>query len=394
MDERNTEMMQDMELSFAQDLKTAESPSLVFGEVPETKEVPSVVVEEEKAPSAADILTEEEKQQVAEFAQQIDITNTKGILEYGSGVQKKMADFSDSVLQGVKTHDLGEVGTMLTGVITELKGFDPSEEEKGGIFGFFKKQTRKAAELKAGYDKASVNVDKVASALQQHQVKLMKDVDIMDRMYAANLSYYKNLTMYIEAGKQKKAEVEATELPALKTRAQQSGLAEDAQKVKDLEDQLNRFEKKIHDLELTRMIAIQTAPQIRMVQNNDTVMIEKIQSTIVNTIPLWKNQMVLALGIENATLAAKAESEVTDMTNKLLQENADRLKMASVETAKASERGIVDMETLKHTNQTLISTLDEVQKIQDEGRAKRAQAEEELQKMENELKDKLLEMRK
>ncbi len=393
MDEKNTEAMQDAELSFAQDLKLAEAPSLVFGEIPETKEVPAAA-EEVKAPSAADILTDEEKKQVAEFAQQIDITNTKGILEYGSGVQKKMADFSDSVLQGVKTHDLGEVGTMLTGVITELQEFNPNEEEKGGLFGLFKKPVKKAAELKAGYDKASVNVDKVAAALQQHQVKLMKDVDIMDRMYAANLSYYKNLTMYIEAGKQKKAEVEAAELPALKTRAQQSGLAEDAQKVKDLEDQLNRFEKKIHDLELTRMIAIQTAPQIRMIQNNDTVMIEKIQSTIVNTIPLWKNQMVLALGIENATLAAKAEAEVTDMTNKLLQENADRLKMASVETAKASERGIVDIETLKHTNQTLIATLDEVQKIQDEGRTKRAQAEEELQKMENELKDKLLEMRK
>lgn len=338
--------------------------------------------------------TEEERQQIKDYAGKIDIQDTRTIMQYGSGVQKQMADFSESVLQNVKTHDLGEVGGMLTGVISSLKEFDPDfEEEKGGLFGLFKKQGRKIADIKAGYDKASVNVDKVAAALQQHQITLLKDVDMLDRMYASNLNYYKQLSMYIAAGKQKIADVTANDLPAAKAKAEASGLAEDAQAAKDLEDQLNRFEKKIHDLELTRMVALQTAPQIRMIQSNDTTMVEKIQSTIVNTIPLWKNQMVLALGLNDSLQAAKAEDAVNNMTNQLLMENAQKLKQTTIMTAKASERGVVDMETLRKTNESLITTLDEVAKIQNEGRAKRAQAEVELQNMEEELKRKLLSMR-
>ena len=319
--------------------------------------------------------TEAETKQIEDFAKQINIRDTRTILNYGGGVQKKMADFSESVLQNVKTHDLGEVGSMLTGVIGDLKSWSPDEEEKGGLFGLFKKQGKKLAEIKAGYDKASVNVDKVAQALQQHQITLLKDVDMLDRMYASNLTYYKQREHDLVEAKQK---------------ALESGLAEDAQAAKDLEDQLLRFEKKIHDLELTRTVALQTAPQIRMIQNNDTIMVEKIQSTIVNTIPLWKNQMVLALGLNDSLQAAKAENEVTNMTNQLLQQNAEKLKQTTIETAKASERGIVDIETLKKTNESLITTLDEVQKIQTEGREKRAQAEIELRNMEDELKKKLL----
>ena len=338
------------------------------------------------------ILSDAERKQVEDFAQQIDRANTSAIMEYGSGVQKKMADFSDAALANVRTKDLGEVGGMLTSVVTELKHFD--EEEEKGFLGLFKKPVKKAEELKVRYDKAEVNVNKVAEALKTHQVQLLKDVAMLDKMYDANLAYYKELTMYILAGKKKIAQVRDVDLPALEAAAQQSGLPEDAQRAKDLADQLNRFEKKIYDLELTRQISIQTAPQIRMIQSNDTMMAEKIQSTIVNTIPLWKNQMVLTLGIENSAKAAKAQQEVTEMTNKLLQGNADKLQMATIETAKASERGIVDMETLKHTNETLISTLDEVVKIQAEGRQKRAEAEVELKKMEDELKRKMLEISK
>ena len=335
--------------------------------------------------------TENETRQIEDFAKQIDITDTKTILNYGGGVQKQMADFSETVLQSVKTHDLGEVGTMLSGVITDLKSFDPDEDEKGGgFFGLFKKQGKKISEIKAGYDKASVNVDKVAQALQQHQIKLLKDVDMLDKMYASNLTYYKQLSMYIAAGKKRIEDFRNNELAQAKQKAVESGLAEDAQAAKDLEDQLNRFEKKIHDLELTRTVALQTAPQIRMIQNNDTIMVEKIQSTIVNTIPLWKNQMVLALGLNDSLQAAKAENEVTNMTNELLLSNAAKLKQTTIETAKASERGIVDMETLKKTNESLITTLDEVQKIQSEGREKRAQAEIDLRSMEEDLKRKLL----
>jgi len=336
--------------------------------------------------------SETEQKQISDYAKTIDITDTKTIIEYGSGVQKQMADFSESVLENVRTHDLGEVGGMLSGVISELKSFDPDEKEKGGIFGFFKKQGNKMAEMKAGYDKASVNVDKVAQALQQHQIKLLKDVDMLDRMYASNLTYYKQLSMYIAAGKEKIKDARENDLAQAKAKALASGLAEDAQAAKDLEDQITRFEKKIYDLELTRQVALQTAPQIRMIQNNDTIMVEKIQSTIVNTIPLWKNQMVLALGLNDSLQAAKAENDVTNMTNQLLLSNAEKLKQTTIETAKASERGIVDMETLKKTNESLITTLDEVAKIQTEGREKRAQAEIDLRNMEDELKRKLLSM--
>ena len=337
--------------------------------------------------------TDEEKKQILDFSKQIDIRNTQGVIGYGSGVQKKMADFSESVLQNVRTKDLGEVGGMLSDVMLDLKSFNPDEEEKkGGFLGLFRKQSRKIAELKAGYDRASVNVDKVSAALQQQEIRLLKDVDMLDQMYASNLEYYKQLTMYIAAGKQKISDVKMNDLPAAKAKAQASGLAEDAQAAKDLEDQLTRFEKKIYDLELTRAVALQTAPQIRMIQNNDTMMVEKIQSTIVNTIPLWKNQMVLALGLNDSLVAAHAENEVNNMTNQLLRQNAAKLKQTTIETAKASERGVVDIETLKETNQSLISTLDEVAKIQSEGRQKRAEAESELQQMENQLKEKLLSM--
>ena len=352
---------------------------------------PALSVEQAADPIASTgTFTENETRQIEDFAKQINISDTKTIINYGGGVQKQMADFSESVLQNVKTHDLGEVGGMLTGVISDLKNFNPDEEEKGGLFGLFKKPGKKISEIKASYDKASVNVDKVAQALQQHQITLLKDVDMLDKMYASNLTYYKQLSMYIAAGKKKIEDVRNGELAQAKQKALESGLAEDAQAAKDLEDQLTRFEKKIYDLELTRAVALQTAPQIRMIQNNDTIMVEKIQSTIVNTIPLWKNQMVLALGLNDSLQAAKAENEVTNMTNQLLLNNAQKLKQTTIETAKASERGIVDMETLKKTNESLITTLDEVAKIQTEGREKRAQAEIDLRNMEDELKKKLL----
>ena len=303
-----------------------------------------------------------------------------------------MSDFSDAALATVKTRDLGEVGDMLSGVISDLGNFNPNEEEEKGFLGIFKKPKKKMEELKVQYDSANANVEKVAKSLQQHQVSLMKDVATLDKMYQSNLVYYKELTMYILAGKEKIQMVKEGELAEKRARAEASGLAEDAQAVKDLEDQINRFEKKIHDLELTRMIAIQTAPQIRLIQSSDTMMVEKIQSTLVNTIPLWKNQMVLALGIEDSTKAAKAEAAVTEMTNKLLTSNAEKLKTATIETAKASERGVVDMETLRRTNEMLVSTLDEVARIQSEGREKRAQAELELASLESELKNKLLSM--
>lgn len=361
--------------------------------MPKAPEVPAEV-KEDTAPAieGASNLTEEEKHEIKEFAKTIDLASTKGIVEFGSGVQKKMSDFSDSVLTTVRTRDLGEVGNMLTNCMTELKEFDPDEKQKGGFFSIFKKQKDQLAEVKASYDSVSKNVDQVSEALRGHQIKLLKDVDLLDRMYDANLTYYHDLTMYIEAGKEKIRLVSEEDLPALKAKAQESGLQVDAQKAKDLEDQLTRFEKKVHDLELTRMIAIQTAPQIRMIQNNDTIMAEKIQSTIVNTIPLWKNQMIIALGLNDSMAAANAEAQVTDMTNTLLTKNAEKLKQTTIATAKASERGIVDMETLKKTNESLISTLDEVAKIQSEGRAARKQAESELSDMEDQLKKKLLEM--
>ena len=353
----------------------------------------SQVLPEERQPEPMDesILSEEERKMVDAFAAQIDLTNTNQILQYGAGTQKKMADFSETALENVKTQDLGEVGELIAGVVNELKNFD-AEEEKG-FFGFFKKQSNRINSMKIRYEKAEVNVGKIVEALKGHQMRLLKDSAILDKMYAQNLVYFKELSMYILAGKKKLKETREGRLKELMAKAQMGGRPEDAQEAKDLDTMCNRFEKKLHDLELTRMISIQTAPQIRLVQNNDTVMVEKIQTTIVNTIPLWKSQMVLALGIAHSTEAARAQREVTDMTNELLRKNAQTLQMATVETAKEAERGIVDMETLKNTNDSLIHTLDEVMRIQQEGREKRRQAEIEIRQMEDELKKKLLEIR-
>ena len=337
------------------------------------------------------VLTEEERKMAEQFARQIDLTNSTMILQYGAGTQKKMADFSETALDNVRTKDLGEVGNLLGSVVQELKDFD--EEEERGFFGIFKKQANKLQSLKTKYASAEANVNQICKVLEGHQVQLMKDIAVLDKMYELNLTYFKELTMYILAGKKKLREVQETELADMRMKAQRSGLAEDAQAARDLEAMCQRFEKKIHDLELTRMVSIQTAPQIRLVQNNDTIMAEKIQSTIVNTIPLWKSQMVLALGVAHSRQAAEAQREVTDMTNELLKKNAETLKMATVETAQESERGIVDMETLKTTNESLISTLDEVMQIQAEGRQKRQEAEVEIRKMEQELKEKLLQIR-
>lgn len=337
------------------------------------------------------VLSPEEQQMVDSFAKKIDIENTSQILQYGAGTQKKMADFSDAALENVRTQDLGEVGDLITQVVGELRDFDAAEEEKG-FLGFFKKQGSKIENMKNRYAKAEVNVQKITTSLQDHQMRLMKDSAVLEKMYAQNLNYYKELTMYILAGKQKLQEVREGKLKDLEAKAAVSGLPEDAQEAKDLDSKCNRFEKKLHDLELTRTISLQTAPQIRLVQNNDTLMVEKIQTTIVNTIPLWKSQMVLALGIAHSTEAAQAQRQVTDLTNELLKKNAEALHLASTETAKESERGIVDIETLKQTNQELIATLDDVMNIQKEGRAKRAQAELEMRKMEEDLKNKLLEI--
>ena len=374
------------------------TPTLTFDVAPETKEAPAPAASSELAEQAADPafsennLTPEELQMVNEFSQKIDLHNSQAILQYGVGTQKKMADFSEAALNNVRTKDLGEVGNMLSSLVIDLKSFDVTEQDKG-FKGLFKKSSNKITSMKAKYDKAEVNVNNVCTALENHQVTLMKDIALLDKMYAVNLTYFKELSMYILAGKKKLEEVRNGELAAAVAKANASNLPEDAQAAKDLQSMCDRFEKKIDDLELTRMISIQTAPQIRMVQNNDTLMAEKIQSTIVNTIPLWKSQMVLALGIEHSAQAAKAQREVTDMTNELLRKNADILKTATIDTAKESERGIVDLETLKHTNESLISTFDEVLKIQTEGREKRRNAEAEMQRMEDELKKKLLEIR-
>ena len=371
------------------DLDTAPTLTLDPFQTQEEKKPP--VVQQQEDPAMDDsILTEEERRQVDAFASQIDLTNSTLVLQYGAGTQKKMADFSESALENVRSKDLGEVGELLSGVVTELKSFD--EEEEKGFFGFFKKTSNKIQAMKAKYAKAEENVSQIVKALEKHQVQLMKDTALLDKMYELNLTYFKELSMYILAGKKKLAEVRNTRLAELTTKAQTSGLPEDAQAAKDLDSMCSRFEKKIHDLELTRMISIQTAPQIRLVQNNDTLMVEKIQSTIVNTIPLWKSQMVLALGVEHSSQAAAAQRQVTDMTNELLRKNAEKLKMATTETARESERGIVDMDTLKATNESLISTLDEVMNIQKEGRQKRQEAEAELRNMEQELKKKLLEI--
>ena len=373
-----------------QDLSTTPTLTLDPFQAEEEKKMPAEAERQEPALDE-NILTEEERRTVDAFAKQIDLTNSTMVLQYGAGTQKKMADFSELALENVRSKDLGEVGELLSGVVKELKDFD--EEEEKGFFGIFKKASNRIESMKAKYAKAEANVNEIVKVLEKHQVQLMKDTALLDKMYELNLTYFKELSMYILAGKKKLQEVRGTQLAELMSRAQASGLPEDAQAAKDLNSLCDRFEKKIHDLELTRMISIQTAPQIRLVQNNDTLMAEKIQSTIVNTIPLWKSQMVLALGVEHSTQAAQAQRQVTDMTNELLRKNAEKLKMATVDTARESERGIVDMETLKATNESLISTLDEVMNIQREGRQKRQEAEAELRTMEQELKNKLLEIR-
>ena len=371
-----------------------EGPSLTLepdlGEF-EKKEEP-VKVEQPQPKEEAPALTPAEQQMVNEFAAKIDIENTNQILQYGAGTQKKMADFSDTALENVKMQDLGEIGDLITNVVGELRDFD-AQDDGGRFFGFFKKQSSKIENLKNKYDKAEVSIEKITDSLQQHQVRLLKDSAMLDKMYEQNLNYFKELTMYILAGKKKLEETRNGKLAELKNKAMMSGLPEDAQAARDLDEKCNRFEKKLHDLELTRTIAMQTAPQIRLIQNNDTVMVEKIQTTIVNTIPLWKSQMVLALGIAHSAEATQAQRQVTDITNELLRKNAEMLHTATVEIAKESERGIVDLETLQKTNADLIQTLDDVMRIQMEGRQKRQAAESEMRRMEDELKRKLLEIR-
>ena len=366
-------------------------PTLVFGEILDEKQMLAETEPKQELQEQLDesMLTDEERKMVEDFSNQIDLHNSNAILQYGVGTQKKMADFSGDALENVKTKDLGEIGEMLSGVVAELRNFD--EDEKG-FLGIFKKTSNKIDALKVKYSKAETNIARITEALEQHQVQLLKDVAVLDKMYDLNLTYFKELSMYILAGKKKLQNTRNIELAQLLEKARMSGLPEDAQAAKDLEALCDRFEKKIHDLELTRMVSIQTAPQIRLVQNSDTMMVEKIQSTVVNTIPLWKSQMVLALGVSHAEQASRAQREVSDMTNELLKRNAETLKIAAVESAKESERGIVDMETLKNTNASLISTLDEVMKIQADGRAKRRAAEVEMQNMENELNRKLLEI--
>lgn len=368
-----------------------EAPSLTlapFTEVTEaTGNSPQAVKEETpKVPEV--ILTPEEQKMVDDFAAQIDITNTQMVLQYGAGSQKKIADFSENALNNVRTKDMGEIGQMLTDVVTELKGFE--EEEEKGFFGIFKKNSNKLENMKIKYNKAETNINKICKMMEEHQVTLLKDAAMLDKMYDLNLNYFKELSMYILAGKQKLEQARAVELPALLQKAEQSGLPEDTQAANDFASMCDRFEKKIYDLELTRTISMQMAPQIRLIQNNDTAMSEKIQSTLVNTIPLWKSQMVIAIGLNHSSEAAKAQREVTDMTNALLKKNAETLKTATIETARESERGIVDIETLTATNQTLISTLDEVLKIQEDGRTKRRSAEQELVRIEDEMRQKLL----
>ncbi len=374
-----------------------EAPTLTFEPLSDTKE--EIVPVEDEAVKEAEkvaqqiVLTPQEQKMVDDFAAQIDLKNTQQILQYGAGSQKKIADFSETALTNVRTKDMGEIGQMLTDVVTELRNFEEDEETKG-FFGLFKRGANKLDNLKTKYDKADANIDKIVTAMEEHQIVLLKDVAMLDKMYDLNLNYFKELSMYILAGKQKLEQAKNVELPQLLAKAEQSGLPEDTQAAKDFSAQIDRFEKKIYDLELTRTVSLQMAPQIRLIQSNDTAMSEKIQSTLVNTIPLWKSQMVIAIGLNHSTEAARAQKEVSDMTNMLLKKNAETLKTATVETAREAERGIIDIETLTQTNQTLISTFDEVMKIQEEGRAKRAVAEQELQRIENEMREKLLTMSK
>ena len=370
---------------------TAVPPTLTL-----TPDAPEMPQQEEKEiePVEMDdkLLTEEEKKAVEEFSHKIDIRDTNQVLQYGAAAQKSVASFSENALNNVRGKDMGEIGEDLSRLVVELKGFGEDEEKKG-LKGLFKKAGNKLETMKAQYNKVEANVDKIAQNLENHQITLLKDVAMFDQMYELNLKYYKELTMYILAGKKRLAEVRSTELEELRKKAEQTGLAEDAQAYNDLVNLCNRFEKKLHDLELTRMVSVQMGPQTRLLQNNDTLMIEKIQSSLVNTIPLWKSQMVLALGMEHSRQATAAQNAVTEMTNELLKKNADTLKMGTIATAKEGERSIVDIETLQHTNQQLISTLDEVLAIQQEGAAKRREAEAELGKIEGELKQKLLELR-
>ena len=372
-----------------------EAPTLTLEPFAEEKPAETVKQEEVKKTDEKEnlraILSPGEQEQVEAFVKQIDVTNSQLVLQYGASAQKKIADFSEAALGNVRSKDLGEIGNDLASVVTELKSIDEEEEEKG-FLGFFKKNANKLANMKAKYAKAEENVDRICKVLEGHQIQLLKDAAMLDQMYELNLTYYKELSMYILAGKEKLEQVRTKELPELLARAELSGLPEDTQKAKDLAELCNRFEKKVYDLELTRTVAMQMAPQIRMIQSNDTAMSEKIQSTLVNTIPLWKSQMVLAIGVEHSAQAAKAQREVSDMTNALLKKNAETLKMATVETAKESERGIVDIETLRQTNETLISTLDEVMRIQEDGRTKRREAETELVQIEDAMRKKLLEM--
>jgi len=371
---------------------TAVPPALTL--TPDAPEMPQQEEKKKIEPVEMDdkLLTEEEKKAVEEFSHKIDIRDTNQVLQYGAAAQKSVASFSENALNNVRGKDMGEIGEDLSRLVVELKGFGEDEEKKG-LKGLFKKAGNKLETMKAQYNKVEANVDKIAQNLENHQITLLKDVAMFDQMYELNLKYYKELTMYILAGKKRLAEVRSTELEELRKKAEQTGLAEDAQAYNDLVNLCNRFEKKLHDLELTRMVSVQMGPQTRLLQNNDTLMIEKIQSSLVNTIPLWKSQMVLALGMEHSRQATAAQNAVTEMTNELLKKNADTLKMGTIATAKEGERSIVDIETLQHTNQQLISTLDEVLAIQQEGAAKRREAEAELGKIEGELKQKLLELR-
>lgn len=346
-------------------------------------------VQAEEAYEEEKYLTDAEKKQVDAFVKEIELKDSAAILQYGSGIQKKMSDFSEGTLNKVRNKDLGEIGELLSGVVTELKAFD--EEESKGVFGFFKKKMAKAEALKLKYDKAEASIEKVSKTLEGHQMQLLKDSALLDQLYDLNKVYFRELNMYILAGKKKLRQVMEEELPQVRARATASGMPEDAQEVSDIEAMCNRFEKKIHDLELTRMVSLQMAPQIRMIQSSDAMMAEKIQSTLVNTIPLWKSQMIIALGVEHSRQASEAQREVSDFTNSLLKKNAEKLKTATVETARESERGIVDMETLIATNENLISTIDEVMRIQSEGREKRREAEVRLTELEDQLKNKLLE---
>lgn len=385
-----------MSMSNNLDEMLQEVPTLTLEPFMDTKEEIAVITEETKVAKIKEeelqvVLSPEEQAMVDTFASQIDLNNSQLILQYGAGSQKKIADFSEGALNNVRTKDMGEIGQMLTDVVTELKNFEEDEDTKG-FLGFFKKSSNKLSNMKTKYDKAEENINKIIKVMEEHQITLLKDVAMLDKMYELNLNYFKELSMYILAGKQRLATAQNVELPKLLQKAEESGLPEDTQKAKDFSSMCNRFEKKIYDLELTRTISLQMAPQIRLIQSNDTAMSEKIQSTLVNTIPLWKSQMVISIGLSHSTDAAKAQREVSDMTNELLRKNAETLKVATIETAKEAERGIVDIETLQATNQTLISTLDEVMKIQEDGRAKRKSAEAELQKIENEMKTKLLSM--